>query len=164
MNKWCAAALLSLLSACGGEPPPETKLTISFEVDRSAAAAEFIKLSWVGGGLVFGDERRVPETGSLPPPSSGPVLGTFEITVSEAGTWRTIVARGVSRGMVVSEGPLRVFAILEAVTRATLRLRPGRLRDEDDDGIPDEVDNCPREKNRGQGVCKDQKRPEEHEK
>lgn len=156
MSRAGGLALAFLVGACGADPEGDTRLTITFEIDRTGPTPSHLLLTWVGGGEIHGDDRRVPEKGTLP--TQGPVLGTFEIEIGEANSWRTIVARGVGATGIVAEGAARVFALPGAATQATVRLVPGRLPDEDGDGIPDTVDNCRHEKNRGQGKCKDDKK------
>jgi formylglycine-generating enzyme required for sulfatase activity len=142
----------SLLQACvGGTTAPAARLTLAFERAADVPVIEYLRVTWVGGGSVLADDRRVPASGALR--ATGLALGSFEIDVRDADVWRTVVARGVLRNGVVAEGALRVFVPAGKTTSATLGLRAGRLVDADDDGIPDAVDNCPDQNNRGQGAC-----------
>jgi hypothetical protein len=127
-----------------------TRLLVTFERAADAPPPEFLMVSWVGQGKVIADQRRVPGAGNLP---AGVALGTFEIEVSQPDSWRTLVAQGMARQAVVAEGAVRVLAKKGVVTAATVRLLAGRMPDMDGDGIPDTVDNCPLEANRGQGPC-----------
>jgi Sulfatase-modifying factor enzyme 1 len=147
------AALLLLLAtaACPGPAPDEgTRLLVTFERAEGTPVPEYLYLTWVGGGNVYGENQRAPATGSLP---AGPVLGTFQISVREADTSRTIVARGYVGENLVCEGAITTRTDPDAAKSVTLELRPGHLDDDDGDGIPDLVDNCRGESNRGQGPC-----------
>jgi hypothetical protein len=146
------APLLVLLAAGCPRAASEggTSLLLTFERSEGTPAAEYLRLTWVGDGNVYVENQRAPAAGSLP---DAPVLGTFQISVREPSTWRTIVARGYVGGDQVCEGAVRVFADPDTLTPVTLKLVPGRLDDADADGIPDNVDNCLDEPNRGQGAC-----------
>jgi len=149
----CALCLLALLvTAC---PKQEEEggagLLISFSLVRAEGMppAEYLKLTWVGEGNVYREDLRVPATGSLP---DAPDLGTFRIAIREPGTRRIIVARAYTGSEVVAEGATEVTPAADITMPVNLPLSRGRMPDQDRDGIPDLVDNCPTEPNRSQGV------------
>jgi sulfatase modifying factor 1 len=148
-----ALALLALL-ATSGCPKEESgdSLLVSFTFKRpeGAAAAQYLQLTWLGDGRVYGQIPRAPSEGSLPDQEA---LGTFEITVREPGATRTIVARAFAGEAIVAEGVAQARAD-GAGTPVSIALVAGRLADDDEDGIPDSVDNCLGEPNPDQGACK----------
>jgi hypothetical protein len=150
------AALILLLAstaACPGAAPDggaSLLVTFTFKRPSGAPAPEYLMVTWAGEGNVFGMDRRVPADGTLP---DAPVLGTFEISVRQPSTRRTIVARGLIGEQVVAEGAAQVMLLPDAATAVTVELFAGRFDDADSDGIPDPIDNCPFEANAGQGPC-----------
>jgi len=141
-------ALLAAVPACPRQEEGGTRLLVTFERAAGTPALEHLLVTWVGGGKVYKEDERVPAQGSLP---DLPVLGTFQIAVSEPDSWRIVVARGYAGGVVVAEGAIRERAVANTVTAVKLQLLPGRLPDVDSDGIPEPPDNCPGEPNQGQG-------------
>jgi hypothetical protein len=150
-ERWRALLVFSLLHACSGRTAPAARLTLAFEREADVPVIEYLRVTWVGGGSVLADERRVPAFGALP--ATGLALGSFDIELRDADTWRTVVAHGFIGTALVAEGALRVFVPAGKTITATVELQAGRLGDRDGDGIPDRVDNCPDETNRRQGTC-----------
>jgi formylglycine-generating enzyme required for sulfatase activity len=146
-------ALVLLLGCSREEPGPSTRLLLVFQRAAQAPAPQFLRLTWVGDGAVLDDRRRVPASGNLT--ATGTDLGTFEIDVRRAGTQRTIVAEGMVGGNVVAMGAATVKIVANQDNKTLVRLVAGQLADEDGDGIPDQVDNCPALSNRTQGPCLD---------
>jgi hypothetical protein len=145
------AALILLLAATAACPNSAQQsagasLLITFERTEGTPPAEYLLLTSVGGGNVYAENQRAPLEGSLP---DGPVLGTFQLAVREAGA-RTIVARGFFGENQVSQGAVHIVAAADTATRVTLKLYSAPFDDNDGDGIPDLVDNCPTEPNKGQ--------------
>jgi hypothetical protein len=152
-RRWSLAVAALIAAGCTSpERAPMGRLMLTFERGSASTAMEFLRVSWVGHGAVLADEMRIPQAGALPGPP-GPQLGTFEIGVRDPDTWRTVVAHGFVGTRLVAEGAAKVFVPAGQTASVTVRLSSGRLTDADGDGIPDLVDNCPAEPNRGQGQC-----------
>jgi hypothetical protein len=134
-----AAALLCWPSC--GDPARPGNLEIRFELEPGATRPSYLVVSWLHDqGAVFLD-RRIPRSGELA--SEGAILATMIIeTDPSIPGERRIVVRGMREALVVVEGASR---IPESAAKRTLTvtLRAERGTDRDDDGIPDEVDNCP---------------------
>jgi hypothetical protein len=151
--------LLLALAGCGSRAPePAARLLVVFELAAPAPAPEFLRVTWVGDEMVF-KTGRVPASGKLA--VHGTQLGTFEIGVRQTGTVRTVVAQGVVGDTVVVEGAGRTVTPVEAGqdNKIIVRLLTGRLSDDDGDGVPDSVDNCPAVPNPAQGRCADAAAP-----
>ncbi len=134
----------------GGDPGAAILLQIDNDAD--APPPQQLSVSWVGDGQVLVKDRRIP----APPPDDGAPgrVGSMRINISAAGaTFRTVVVRGLVDGHVVSEGAVRVRIVAKTTVNAKLLLTAGQGIDNDLDGIPDAVDNCPAYKNAGQDVC-----------
>lgn len=153
---WPFAVVVAMLAntGCGGDAASSTssRIVLSIEVGDQEPRPDHLVVSWVGGDGVLGRDRRVPETGSLPP--SGAVLGTIELELGDkGGDERTVIVRGMRGSMQVSEGFVRVTSMPGGARHASVQLSPGSLPDGDGDGFPDAADTCPKARNPEQKRC-----------
>jgi formylglycine-generating enzyme len=82
---------------------------------------------------------------ALPKSASVGVVGTIVIYASDADVELRIDAQGFDDSLAtpISQGVTRVKVKPGSQTPATIILNPGILVDQDHDGIPDDIDNCP---------------------
>jgi hypothetical protein len=93
---------------------------------------EALQLLWLGEGGVLMEHR----LGGLP--------ATVRIeTNGERVGQRKVVVRGLTGDLPTSEAARRVDVVTGSWVVQTLALTPGRLRDDDGDSVPNEIDDCP---------------------
>jgi hypothetical protein len=133
-----------VLAACSAAP---ATVLLEIRAEPGVAPLDELRLSVLDANGIAVGNRRVPESGTptlpgevvlYPPPAAGPLR-----------LW----ARGVRAGATVGEGAALVTPQPGRQLRASLTLKPGRLPDTDDDGVPDAVDSCPAAANPAQGPC-----------
>ena len=119
-----------------------TGVELELVTDNDAFLASSYELRWFDADK-FLFPLRVPETGRLDLNRSRRINVLIEIE-SAIGE-RRVLARGLRDGAVVSEAATRIKVDRGYWTLVTLTMgEPGTLLDEDSDGMPNAIDNCPR--------------------
>jgi hypothetical protein len=128
-----AGAVMLDLSVAEGVPTPD-ELRVFVYDDRGAL--------WM--------DKRVPESGALAP-ASATHLGTVLIQPGTTVGGLRLHVRGLAASTQVAEGTLMIPA--PAQGQVALVLDGAVLGDQDGDGVPDAIDDCPPVGNPSQGGC-----------
>jgi iron(II)-dependent oxidoreductase len=155
-----ALAAMTLAAAACSVGENGNRLVLRIEHEGEVVPADHLLLTWVRDGVLYKENERVPREGALPRQK---VLGEYEISVREPG-YRTIIARAYQGADVVAEGAVEGLASPDGPKSYPLVLHPGRMPDIDQDGVPDEVDNCDDYPNATQQLpCVDGGAPTDHD-
>jgi hypothetical protein len=140
----CACALL--LSACSDDAPTTVLLRIERgSIEQTPAA---LKLWIYGDGGRYVDSQRVPEVGA--PELPGEVV-LYPKRADD--TLRLRVDASDEAGAPVGYGATSVALVAANQTKALIILDTDKLADQDDDGVPDVIDNCVDVYNPDQAPC-----------
>lgn len=163
-TRWCVvtisraggvAALALAVAASCGKPAPVVEagaLLLSISAPPGVIVDELRLWIYDDGGVLF-DGRRVPDSGALPRPKSDGDLGTVLVQPGAARGDLRIHARGLAAGVRLLEGVARVDLARVKDGRVDLALFALAPADDDADGVPDDIDDCPAEANPSQGGC-----------
>jgi hypothetical protein len=143
------AVLLGTLAlcACRHDPLGSTGVQVDLLTGDSRIYATYFLMSWM-------DEQnqlflvRVPEAqGAFIDAEQAPAVSVFiALDPGKAGVRRLLV-RGYRDDVIISEGAARLPTAPNVWVQFGLNMKPaGSLPDQDGDGLPDAVDNCPRER------------------
>jgi hypothetical protein len=143
VKRWLLATLLLLvgpaLASCRGGD--EKGLRVTVLAGERLPRPEALTISWLSGDRALFQDRRVPEDGALP--AAGP-LASILVTVdpSDPADRKLLVygMRGAARSSVAA---IRIAGVggWSAVSLTLV----DHLADADGDGIPDVIDDCPRD-------------------
>jgi hypothetical protein len=131
--------LLVAGAGCRQEIPTSLLLTVTSGAD--APPPDTVRLrTFDEGGLAY-DFISFP----APPPAADSRLGTVVIYPQPVGSLALRVqAEGLRQDAVVSRGTVRALLIPGQQSAAQVALREAsQIPDQDRDGVPDEIDNCP---------------------
>lgn len=137
---------VALSSGCDDAAP--TTVLLRIEQGSVSPAPQALGLS------IYGDEGQLVD--STPLPATGVLELPGEVVLyprQQSGTLRLFVRAFDARDRQVGSGVRTVALQSGKQTRVTLVLEAGAQPDRDDDGVPDEIDNCPDEPNPLQGPC-----------
>jgi hypothetical protein len=135
------------LHACRQDPLGSTGAQIDISTADSRLYASFFTMAWM-------DEQnhhflvRVPEDeGTFIDQEQAPVVSVFIALEPRRVGMRRVLARGYRDGVIVSEGAARLLTARNVWVQLPLKMvAGGTLPDQDGDGFPDAIDNCPRER------------------
>lgn len=149
MRAPCAFGILVLatlpLLACSDKSLSSTGLQITVLGSKDMVPS-YIALTLLSADTPVAT-KRLPETGTLVAPTLEQPLGVvlLDIDAAFAGSAK-VIARGMTDGVRVSEAAVRTNVLAQTWHEVGLTLRPGALPDQDGDGLPDLVDDCPTDK------------------
>jgi hypothetical protein len=133
------------LAACRPDPLGPTGVQIDLVTQDPRLYATSFQLVWMDqASQLF--EKRVPETGLIDEMQAPAVSVYISLTSDKVGMRRVLV-RGLRDEKLISEGAARFYAsdgVWSEIGVPMVAL--GTLPDSDGDGLPDSVDNCPRER------------------
>lgn len=131
------------LNACRADPLGPTGVQVDIITKDSQLFATSFLLVWMNEtDQLF--QTRVPEDGFIDE-EHAPAVSVFIAQPERVGVRRVLV-RGYRDEAPVSEGAARLVAVRGVWSQLGLEMVPfGRLPNQDGDGLPDQVDNCPRE-------------------
>ncbi len=132
------------LAACGDEGLGATGVQLTL-IDSNGAMPAFVDIVVLGGDAsIF--RKRLPETGTLAPPTVEQPLGKVLVQLGGPFTGSLkVIARGMVDTMLVAEGAARVNVLPQTWHEQVILLGAGPLPDADQDGIPDVIDDCPQD-------------------
>jgi hypothetical protein len=135
------------LHACRQDPLGSTGAQIDISTSDSRLYASFFTMSWMDEqNQLF--QVRVPEDESMfIDQEQAPVVSVFIALEPRRVGMRRVLARGYRDGLIVSEGAARLLTARNVWVQLPLKMvAGGALPDQDSDGFPDAIDNCPRER------------------
>jgi hypothetical protein len=134
------------LCACRKDPLGSTGVQIDIRTEDSRLYASYFNMIWLDEqNQLF--QVRVPEAeDAFIDEEQAPAVSVFiALDPGKAGLRRVLV-RGFRDGQIVSEGAARLEAAANYWEQLGLKMVAlGSLPDQDGDGFPDSVDNCPRQ-------------------
>jgi hypothetical protein len=157
---WSRRSLVLVCAFAGALPggcsettaPSTVDLRLEADVIGVQRSPDEIRLSWLGpdGFLLANIVVASRELGT-----PGPMLASVRIQLDATSGERRLWARALRAGMPVAE--IGQILRIEEIKGKTLNIRmaQGRLRDGDEDGVPDVVDSCPQMPNPDQRRCAD---------
>lgn len=133
------------LSACRSDPLGPTGVQVDILTEDSRLFATSFVLTWMDEtNQLF--QTRVPEEGIIDE-LHAPAVSVFIAQPERVGMRRVLVRGYRDEGNGVSEGAARLVAVRGVWSQLGLKMVGfGTLPDQDGDGFPDSVDNCPRER------------------
>jgi hypothetical protein len=139
----CGLVLFAVAACARSQDAVETGLLLRFENAAEAPVPDEVRLFlYDQGGRLFHDER-LPRSGPLTPRAL-PELGSLLVYPGQTQGPLRGFARGYRASQRVSDAVIKMIAVRpNQVVEATMRLSPDALDDRDQDGVPDEIDNCP---------------------
>ena len=143
MRVCAAAALLLAGAACSKQTALESgALMLSLSTASGAAAPDELRISVYDDTGVLWKDARVPASGALVP-ESGSRLGTVLVQPGATSGNLRLHVRGLIAGARALDGLLVVSPAERSRGMFDLTLDPAPLADDDVDGVPDAIDNCP---------------------
>jgi hypothetical protein len=146
LAKYCLPLLAALtLNACRPDPLGPTGVQVDILTEDSRLFATSFILIWMNEqNQLF--QVRVPEEGFIDEVHAPAVSVFIAQTPSQVGTRRILVRGYRDDQTIVSESAARLQTVRNVWSQLGLKMVPfGTLADQDADGFPDSVDNCPRE-------------------
>ena len=138
-----AAALLIGAAACGGGTALESgALLLSLSTAPGTTAPDELRISVYDDTGVLWKDARVPAAGALVP-ESGSRLGTVLVQPGATSGNLRLHVRGLMAGTHALDGVLVVSPAERARGRFELSLDPVLATDDDADGVPNSIDDCP---------------------
>jgi hypothetical protein len=133
------------LAACRPDPLGPTGVQVDILTEDSRLFAANFILSWMDEqNQLF--QVRVPEDGFIDE-EHAPAVSVFIAQPERVGMRRVLVRGYRGDQTLVSEAAARLVTVRNFWSQLGLKMQPfGSLPDQDGDGIPDSVDNCPRER------------------
>jgi hypothetical protein len=154
MAMWLGLAGLAVACRSSRQVPESGAVLLRLSVAAGSPTPDELRV-WVydDSGALW-DGVRVPESGALVP-ESGARLGTILIQPGASVGALRLHVQALAGGARVLDGILTVAP--EARDRGSfdLVLDPALLPDDDGDGVPDAIDDCPATANPAQGGCPD---------
>jgi hypothetical protein len=148
-----AAALLIGAAACGGGTALEPgALLLSLSTAPGATAPDELRISVYDDTGVLWKDARVPAAGALVP-ESGSRLGTVLVQPGATSGNLRLFVRGLVAGAHTLDGVLVVQPAERARGRFDLTLDPALSVDDDADGVPNSIDDCPSTSDPDQRGC-----------
>ncbi len=143
MRVWAAAALLLAGAACSKQTALESgALMLSLSTASGAAAPDELRISVYDDTGVLWRDARVPASGALVPESASR-LGTVLVQPGATSGNLRLHVRGLIAGARALDGLLVVTPAERSRGTFDLTLDPAQLADDDADGVPDAIDDCP---------------------
>jgi hypothetical protein len=146
LAKYCFLILASLtLAACRPDPLGPTGVQVDILTGESRLFATSFILIWMNEqDQLF--QVRVPEEGFIDEVHAPAVSVFIAQSPTQVGTRRILVRGYRDDQTIVSESAARLVTVRNVWSQLGLTMVPfGTLVDQDADGFPDSVDNCPRE-------------------
>jgi hypothetical protein len=133
------------LAACRPDPLGATGVQLDLVTQDPRLYASFFQLTWMDENDRLLDAR-VPEHGTLDE-MQAPAVSVFIALRADKVAMRRVLVLGFRDDQLVSEGAARLFASPDVWSQLGVPMVAiGALPDSDGDGLPDTVDNCPRER------------------
>jgi hypothetical protein len=133
------------LAGCRSDPLGPTGVQVDILTEDSRLFATSFTLTWMDeSSPLF--QTRVPEEGFIDEVHA-PAVSVFIAQPERVGVRRVLVRGYRDETTLVSEGAARLVAVRGVWSQLGLPMYPaGSLPDQDGDGLPDSVDNCPKER------------------
>jgi hypothetical protein len=143
----CAVLCAALAIGCKPDLLGPTGIQLDLLTADSRLYASYFVLTWLDDqGPLF--EARVPDGDALIDVDQAPAVSVFiALDANNVGTRRVVVRGYGSDGQNISLGAAKLDAHPDVWVNLGVPMRAlGALPDQDGDGIPDSIDNCPRER------------------
>jgi hypothetical protein len=145
--KFAVLAGTIALTACRKDPLGSTGAQIDIRTEDSRLFASYFVLSWMDDqNQLF--QIRVPEDeGTFIDEEQAPTVSVFIALAADQAGKRRVLVRGFRDGIIISEGAAGLITAPNVWVQLGLKMfAGGSLADQDGDGLPDTIDNCPRER------------------
>ena len=135
------------LAGCKPDPLGPTGVQLDLLTTDSRLYASYFVLAWMDEQAPL-FEVRVPEGDAFIDAEQAPAVSVFIALDTNKVGKRRVLARGYgSDGQLVSEGAATLRSAAGVWVQLGVSMSPfGSLPDQDGDGLPDAVDNCPHER------------------
>ncbi len=146
-------ATVATAASCQGEPRVEQGgILVALVNPPGAPLPSELRLSvYDDTGVLFRDER-MPRQGTLLP-TKPPALGTVLLQPGPTSGTVRIFVRGFAIDKLTSEALLKIAPEQRSHGAFDFKLSTQHLPDADDDGVPDQIDDCPAHYNPDQQGC-----------
>jgi hypothetical protein len=151
---WILLATVALGCRGANQVPEPGAVLLRLTVTPGAPIPDELRVFVYDDSGTLWSNVRIPEQGALAPESADR-LGTILIQPgTSTGTLRIHVG-GLAGGVRVVDGILTIPPEARARGTFDLRLDPAMVADDDGDGVPNQIDDCPAGANPAQGGCPD---------
>jgi hypothetical protein len=135
------------LAACRKDSLGATGVQLDILTGDSRFFASYFMMTWLDDQKQL-FQVRVPEAeDAFIDEEQAPAVSVFIALDPRSAGMRRVLVRGYRDGQIISEGAARLLAARNVWVQLGLEMHAaGSLPDQDGDGFPDVVDNCPRER------------------
>jgi hypothetical protein len=135
------------LAACRKDPLGTTGVQLDIRTEDPRLYASFFVLSWMDEQSQLFQVRVPEDEGTFIDQEQAPTVSVFVALDPDGVGKRRVLVRGFRDGAILSEGAEALLPVRNVWVQLPLNMvAGGTLPDQDGDGLPDRVDNCPHER------------------